>query len=51
MSAPIFTGPDKVEMVIALIGLSAQYDQTELYEKGMQIKKVADEISNIIMIH
>lgn len=49
VAAPVFTRPDKVEMSIALVGLTAQFDKEELYFKGEQIKEVAKEISNKIM--
>ena len=46
IAAPIYSVGANVEMVIALLGLTAQYDEHGLLEEeGKMLRKVADEIS------
>ncbi|MGE7778904.1 IclR family transcriptional regulator [Peribacillus sp. NPDC097264] len=45
IAAPIFSDENKVELSIALVGLTAQFDRADLLNKGMLTKEVADEIS------
>lgn len=51
IAAPIFTGKNKVEMSIAVLGLTAQYDLQELHEKALMLKGAAEEITNKIKIN
>ena len=48
IAAPIFGEGKSVEMSIALIGFSAQFTQTELEEKGLLLKEMANEVSKKI---
>ncbi|MEK4426120.1 IclR family transcriptional regulator [Solibacillus sp. FSL K6-1523] len=48
VAAPIFADGNKVDLSIALVGLTAQIDKSELSEKGELMKKAANEITNKI---
>lgn len=45
IAAPIISDGGNVEMSIALIGFSEQYEPPELEEKGLLLKEVAKVIS------
>ncbi|CAH0265243.1 HTH-type transcriptional regulator KipR [Peribacillus sp. Bi96] len=48
IAAPIFSHENKVEMSIAVIGFSSQYEKEDLHSIGSLIKGAADEISKKI---
>lgn len=48
IAAPIFNGANQVEMAIALVGSIAQFEKSELLEKGIVTKNVANEITRTI---
>jgi DNA-binding IclR family transcriptional regulator len=45
IAAPIFIDDKRVEMCVAMIDLTAKFDREDLSEKGLQLKKIADEIT------
>ncbi|MGX9135116.1 IclR family transcriptional regulator [Rummeliibacillus sp. JY-2-4R] len=50
IAVPIFTTNNKVDMSISVVGLTAQYDDQELNNKGKLMKETAEEISSKIRI-
>jgi len=45
ISAPIFNNDESVDMVISLIGMTAQFEQKDIDKLGVLIKNTANEIS------
>jgi DNA-binding IclR family transcriptional regulator len=48
VAAPIFSDDEKVEMSIALMGMTAQFNKKELHSMGLLIKSAAEEITQKI---